>query len=308
MKVYNNLDEFSGVSNPVVTIGIFDGVHIGHRKLLKRILDSAREINGEAVLLSFFPHPRVILQPELGDLRLINTLDEKISLLQNIGIQHVIIHPFDVEFSNISSEDFVRNILVKKLKVKRLVIGYDHRFGKDRSGSFELLQSDGILYGFEVEEIPAQDIQHINISSSKIRQALKDGDINRANEFLGYEYFIRGTVVSGDQIGRMIHFPTANIYIEEKYKLIPSEGVYAVKVNVRNQWFSGMLNIGHRPTLPGKEFSIEVHILDFNEEIYGESIQVNLIRRIRDEIKFEDLIALKEQLLKDKETIKTILQ
>ena len=302
------MEEFSGAKNPVVTIGIFDGVHVGHRKILSRLLESAKEIDGEAVLLSFFPHPRVVLQPDSGELRLINTLDEKISLLSDLGLQHVIIHPFDLEFSNIPSDIFIKEILVEKLKTKRLVIGYDHRFGKDRSGSFEQLRRDGEKYHFEVEEIPAQDIQQINISSSKIRNALIEGDIIMANEFLGYQYFLRGIVVRGDQIGRKMNFPTANIFIEEKYKLIPREGVYAVEVKIRNSWYSGMLNIGHKPTFPGKDFSIEVHILNFNEEIYGQSIQLNFVKRIRDEIKFENLNALEEQLKRDKETIKSILK
>jgi len=297
------LDEFSGIANPVVTIGIFDGVHKGHQKIIKRIIESGRELNGESVLLSFFPHPRTILKPENGSLRLINTLDEKISLLDSLGLQNIIIHPFDLEFSNIPSEDFVKNILVDILKVKKLIIGYDHRFGKNRSGSFELLKKDSVKYNFELEEIPAQDIKQVNISSSKIRNALLDGDIELANEYLGYQYFMKGTIVKGDQIGRGINFPTANIYIEEKYKLIPNEGVYAVKVKVRGIWFHGMLNIGHRPTLPGRGFSIEVHILNFNDDIYGETIQVNFAKRIRNEIKFDNLNSLEKQLIKDKETV-----
>lgn len=270
-------------------------------------MESARELNGEAVLLSFFPHPRTVLQPEKGDLRLINTLDEKISLLDSLGLQNIIIHPFDKDFSEIESEDFVKKILVDKLKVKKLIIGYDHHFGKGRTGSYELLQSESLKYNFELEEIPAQDIQEVNISSSKIRNALFEGNVELANEFLGYPYFMRGIVVKGDQIGRRISFPTANIYIEEKYKLIPREGVYAVKVNIAGSWHLGMLNIGHRPTLPGKDFSIEVHILDFNEEIYGETIQVNLLNRIRDEIKFDDLSSLQNQLVKDRSLVKSLL-
>jgi riboflavin kinase/FMN adenylyltransferase len=301
------LDEFTDVKNPVVTIGIFDGVHLGHQKILSRLIDSARELNGEAVLLSFFPHPRTVLQPEKGDLRLINTLDEKISLLNSLGLQNIIIHPFDKAFSEIESADFVKIILVDKLKVKKLIIGYDHHFGKGRTGSFELLKSESLKYKFELEEIPAQDIQDVNISSSKIRNALFEGDVELANEFLGYPYFMRGTVIKGDQIGRKINFPTANIYIEEKYKLIPREGVYAVKVKVADSWFAGMLNIGHRPTFPGKDFSIEVHILDFNEEIYGKTIQINLLKRIRDEIKFEDIDSLQNQLIKDRTTVKSLL-
>ena len=307
MKVYNHLDEFSETINSVLTIGIFDGVHKGHQEILRRLIESAKEINGEAVLLSFFPHPRTVLQPELGDLRLINTLDEKINLLDAYGLQNIIIHPFNKEFSNIPSEDFVKDILVDKLKVKKIIIGYDHRFGKNRSGSFDQLKKDSIKYNFDLEEISAQDMKDIHISSTKIRNALFEGDIDLANDFLGYQYFMRGTVVKGDQVGRGINFPTANIYIEEKYKLIPCEGVYAVTVTIENTVYRGMLNIGHRPTLPGKDFSIEVHILDFNDDIYGKTIQVNFVKRIRDEIKFDNLNSLEEQLKKDKETVNTLL-
>lgn len=308
MKVYNHLDEFNQVKNSVVTIGIFDGVHLGHQKILKRLLEKAKSSDGEAVLLSFFPHPRIILQPDKGDLRLINTLDEKISLLSKIGIDHVIIHPFDMNFANIPSEDFVEKILINKLKLKTLIIGYDHHFGKDRKGSLEMLKTESLKFGFNLEEIPAEDIDEVHISSSKIRHALIEGKIEQANAFLGYRFFMRGTVIKGDQIGRKIGFPTANIYIEEKYKLIPKEGVYAVNVFVGNNWYTGMLNIGHRPTLPGKDFSIEVHILNFNDDIYGETIQVDMIERIRDEMRFENLEALQSQLTKDKEYIKAILQ
>lgn len=301
------MEEFRQVKNSVVTIGIFDGVHLGHQKILHRLIDRAESSDGESVLLSFFPHPRIILQPEKGDLRLINTLDEKISLLSTIGINHLIIHPFDIEFANIPSEDFVEEILIKKLRVKTLIIGYDHHFGKDRKGSLEMLQTESLKFGFNLEEIPAEDIDDVNISSSKIRQALMEGNIGQANVFLGYRFFMRGTVVKGDQIGRKIGFPTANIYIEEKYKLIPKGGVYAVKVFVGNSWFTGMLNIGHRPTLPGKDFSIEVHILNFNEDIYGETIQIDLMERIRDEIRFDNIESLQSQLIKDKEHVKAIL-
>lgn len=306
MKVYNHLDEFQQIHNPVVTIGIFDGLHLGHQKILNRLKECAKEINGESVLLSFFPHPRTVLQPEKSDLRLINTLDEKINLLSDLGIDHVIIHPFDLDFANIPAETFVDQILINKIGVKRLVIGYDHHFGKDRKGSFQQLTEESRKFNFDLEEIPAKDIDEVNISSSKIRKALLDGNVTLANTFLGYKYFFRGTVIKGDQIGRKIHFPTANVYIEEKYKLIPAEGVYAVKVLIREKEYSGMLNIGHRPTLPGKEFSIEVHILNFNDDIYGETIKVSLFQRIRNEVRFDDLSSLEKQLNKDRETVKTL--
>ena len=308
MKVYNHLNEFEGAINPVVTIGIFDGLHLGHQKILSRLRKAAEEMNGESVLLSFFPHPRVVLYPDQKDLRLLNTLDEKISLLQRTGLDHVILHPFDFKFSELTSDQFIRGILVEKIGAKKIIIGYDHRFGKGRVGSFEQLKKDHVAYGFEIEEIAAQDIENDNISSTKIRKALAVGDVNMANQFLGYNYFLRGTVIHGEKIGRSIRFPTANIYIEEKYKLIPCNGAYAVRVRLGERYFVGMMNIGNRPTVPGREFSIEVHILDFNEEIYGETIQVELVERIRDEKKFKDLTELENQLNRDKESVIAILK
>ena len=307
MKVYNHLDEYRSINNPVVTIGIFDGVHLGHQKILNKLIEAANEMDGQALLLSFFPHPRVVLNPDAGDLRLINTLDEKISLLDKLGLENIIIHPFDIDFSNITSEEFIEKILIDRLQVKKVVIGYDHHFGKNRTGGFEQLLKFAESHNFVVEEIPAQDIKDIHISSTKIRNALFDGLVEVANTYLGYSYFMRGTVIEGDKIGRSILFPTANIYIEEKYKLIPKNGVYAVKVKVLGKEFNGMLNIGNRPTVPGRDFSIEVHIFDFNDDIYGQTIEVALIKRIRDEIKFEDLSALQKQLNHDQETAKKLL-
>jgi riboflavin kinase/FMN adenylyltransferase len=308
LKIYNHLNEFKGAINPVVTVGIFDGLHLGHQKILKRLCKAAEEMDGESVLLSFFPHPRVVLYPDQIDLRLLNTLDEKISLLQRTGIDHVILHPFSLEFSELTSDQFIQGILVEKIGAKKIIIGYDHRFGKGRVGSFEQLKKDQSTYGFKIEEIAAEDIENDNISSTKIRKALATGDVMLANQFLGYNYFLRGTVVPGEKIGRNINFPTANLYIEEKYKLIPCNGVYAVLVRLGDRLLKGMMNIGNRPTLPGREFSMEVHILDFNEEIYREIIQVELIERIRDEKKFDDLIELESQLKQDKEKVISILK
>ena len=291
----------------MVTIGIFDGVHLGHQKILKRLIEAANEIDGQALLLSFFPHPRVVLNPDAEDLRLINTLDEKISLLDKLGLQNMIIHPFDIAFSNITSGEFIEKILIEKLLVKKVVIGYDHHFGKGRTGGFPQLLKYAKAHNFVVEEIPAQDIKDIHISSTKIRNALFDGLVEVANTYLGYSYFLRGTVIEGDKIGRSIDFPTANIYIEEKYKLIPKNGVYAVKVTVLDKEYNGMLNIGNRPTVPGRDFSIEVHIFNFNDDIYGQTIEVGLIKRIRDEEKFEDLSSLRRQLNLDRETAKKLL-
>ena len=307
MKVYRHLDDFIEVPNPIVTTGTFDGLHIGHRKIIHRIKELALEKEGENVILTFFPHPRMVLHPDDHDLKLLNTLDEKVKLFQEAGVNHLIIQPFTKEFSRTTSTEFVRDILVDKLKVNTLVIGYDHHFGRNREGSMENLQELKSLYNFQLEEIAAQDIDDINISSTKIRNALAAGEVDIANQYLGYEYFISGTVVEGEKIGSQIGFPTANIYIEEKYKLIPSNGVYAVRIGLGERNFSGMLNIGMRPTVNGKKRSIEVHIFDFDEEIYESPINVSLVKMIREEIKFESLEDLKKQLFLDRNKALNIL-
>lgn len=307
MKIYNHIDEFSGIDNPVVTIGTFDGVHVGHQKILQRVQEIAKKNQGESVLLTFFPHPRMVLFPEQNDIRLINTLDEKVGLLARTGIDHMIIHPFTPEFSKTTSLEFVRELLVKKIGAKKLVIGYDHHFGKNREGSFEHLKEFSHLYGFDVEEIPAQDVDHIHVSSTKIRKAIGRGDIDTANRYLGYDFLLKGTVVEGNKLGRTLGFRTANIYVEEKYKLIPDHGVYAVKVDILGQSFNGMLNIGTRPTVQGRDRSIEVHIFDFDREVYNETIGIAFVDRIRDEVAFNGLDELKEQLNKDKTAALNIL-
>lgn len=303
MNVYRHINEFSSKKNVVVTTGTFDGVHLGHKKIIEQVVNAAKKIDGESVILTFFPHPRMVLYPESNDLKLLNTIDERIELLKNSGIDHLIIHPFSMEFSRITSLDFVRDILVTKLNTKRLVIGYDHHFGKNREGSFHHLKEYGPLYGFEVEEISAQEIQQINISSTKVRSSLQIGEIQAANQFLGYPYFITGIVVDGEKIGRELGFPTANIKIKEDYKLIPAKGVYAVKIGVDEQVFSGMLNIGNRPTLNGEEETIEVNIFSFNEQIYNKPIRIEFFEKIRNEIKFNELSELQQQLNNDKQKV-----
>ncbi|HET6243870.1 MAG: bifunctional riboflavin kinase/FAD synthetase [Bacteroidetes bacterium] len=304
MRVYFSLDEFNEANNPVVTTGTFDGVHIGHQTIIKRLKELAEKENGETVLITFFPHPRMVLYPSDDSLKLINTQEEKIELLDKYGINHLIVIPFTKEFSRLSSIEFVRNILVNKVRTKKLVIGYNHHFGRNREGSFEHLKEFGPVYGFEVEEIPAQDMENVSVSSTKIRAALLEGDINTANSYLGHPYSLRGNVVLGNKLGREIGFPTANIKIPEKYKLIPANGVYVVDVIIENSRFQGMLNIGNNPTVNNnnKEQTIEVHIFDFSKDIYGQKIIVEFKDRIRDEIKFENLEQLKEQLEKDKKT------
>lgn len=300
MKVYTNIQEFKSAKNVVVTIGTFDGVHLGHKVIINQLKKAAQELGGESVLLTFFPHPRMVVFPDDNELKLLNTIEERKELLEKAGIDHLIIHPFSKAFSRLTALEFVRDILVNRLNTKKVVIGYDHHFGRNREGSFEDLVEFGELYGFSVEEIPAQDIQQINVSSTKIRTSLLAGEIHAATQFLGYPYFINGTVVKGDKIGREIGFPTANIKPDETYKLIPKNGVYAVKVVVNKNEYDGMLNIGIRPTLKGKNETIEVNIFDFDEEIYGQQIQIKFYERIRDEQPFEDLNELKNQLSIDK--------
>ena len=303
MNIYRHINEFCSQKNVVLTAGTFDGVHLGHKKIIDKVVQSAKKIDGESVILTFFPHPRMVLYPEGNDLKLLNTIEEKIELLQQSGVNHLIIHPFSVEFSRITSLDFVREILVNKLNTKKLVIGYDHQFGKNREGSFEHLKEYGPLYGFEVEEIPAQEIQQINISSTKIRNSLLIGEIQAANQFLGYHYFINGTVVEGSQVGRKMGFPTANIEVAEDYKLIPGNGVYAVKIVLENAIYNGMLNIGTRPTIKGNNVTIEVNIFNFNQEIYNKPIRIEFFEKIRNEVKFNELAELQQQLNYDKQKV-----
>lgn len=307
MKVYTNIDDFKGVKNPVVTTGMFDGVHLGHQKIISRLKEIAQENDGETVLLTFYPHPRMVLFPDDNELELLNTQQEKIELLEKYGIDHLIIYPFTKEFSRLTSVEFVRNILVNKIKTKRLVIGYNHHFGRNREGSFEHLKEYGPLYGFEVEEIPAKDIDHVEISSTKTRNALLAGDVKTANSFLGHFYSINGTVVEGLKLGRTIGYPTANIVVDDKYKLIPGDGIYAVKVQSDEGLFDGMLSIGNNPTVEGKGRSIEVNIFDFDTTIYGKNITIYFIERLRDEMKFSNLEELKVQLLKDEKDSHQIL-
>ncbi len=307
MKVYTNINDFKGVTNPVVTTGMFDGVHLGHQKIISRLKEVAQEQNGETVILTFYPHPRMVLFPEDNELELLNTQKEKIELLEKYGIDHLIIYPFTKEFSRLSSVEFVRNILVNKIKTKRLVIGYNHHFGRNREGSFEHLKEYGPLYGFEVEEIPAQDIDHVEVSSTKTRKALQAGDIKTATTFLGHLYSITGKVVEGLKLGRTIGYPTANIIVDDKYKLIPGDGIYAVKIKYEDITFNGMLSIGNNPTIEGKGRSIEVNIFDFDATIYGKDLTIYFIERLRDEMKFSNLEDLKNQLIKDEEDSHRIL-
>lgn len=307
MKVYHSISEFQNVSRPILTTGTFDGVHFGHKIIIDRLKEIAKNQNGETVLLTFSPHPRMVLFPDDHNLQLINTLDEKIKLLEQAGIEHLIIHPFTMAFSRTTSMQFVRDIIVNELNTHKLVIGYNHHFGRNREGSFEHLKEYAPLYGFEVEEISAQLIDDVSISSTKIRNSLLSGDVSKAADYLGYNYPLKGQVIEGQQIGRTLGFPTANLKVLDGSKLIPKDGVYAIHVEVKRQTFKGMMNIGNNPSLISKKHSLEVHIFDFDSDIYDEQIEVRFIKRIREEISFDNLDALKIQLEQDEDTAKAIL-
>lgn len=302
MKVYTNIADFGGVEKPIITIGTFDGVHLGHKKIVHRLCEVAEKEGGETVLLTFFPHPRMVLFPDDNDLKLISTQKEKIALLEKEGIDHLIITPFDKSFSRLSAAEYVREILVNQLNVFKVVIGYDHHFGRNREGDLEQLKELSKTYDFSVEEIPAQMIADTNISSTKARKALLGGDVATANSYLGHPFELSGIVVAGKQLGREIGFPTANIQIAEKYKLIPKKGVYAVTIQLKDSLHRGMLNIGENPTVDEENtaLKIEVHIFDFYDEIYNEAIQLSLMHRIREEKKFENIDELQKQLELDK--------
>lgn len=300
MKIYHSLDDFSALRNAVVTSGTFDGVHVGHQKIVHRLKEIAARTSGETVVITFWPHPQMVLHPEKTSLKLLNTFEEKADLLKHEGVQHLLRIPFTKEFSMISSLEFIQKILVETIGTKTLVIGYDHRFGHNREGSFEKLKLNAPSYGFEVEEISRQDVDHISVSSSKIREALAKTDVDTATQLLGRPYSLTGQVVKGDQLGRVLGYPTANIEIDSLYKLIPADGIYAVSVAHENRIYKGMLYIGPRPTVNGTKRVIEVNIFEFDKEIYGESITLNFHQWLRGDKKFDGLEGLKQQLHLDK--------
>jgi len=301
MKIYQQLTDFHPPHFSVVTSGTFDGVHLGHQKILRRLQELASSKQGETVLLTYWPHPRLILQPQDKSLRLLSTLSEKVKLLEEMGVDHLIILPFTEELSQMSSDDFIRSILVEKIQTKTLVIGYDHKFGKNREGSFEYLQSHSHLFGFAIEEISRQDVDDLGVSSTKIRTALAQGDISTANKYLGRPYDLSGQVVKGQQIGRSLGFPTANIQIADDYKLLPRDGAYAVHAEVNSIQYKAILNIGDRPTVDGEKKTIEAHLIDFEGDLYGQELRVYFQEFLREEKKFESLDALKNQLVVDRE-------
>ncbi len=301
MKVYHSIEEFKSKKNSIVTVGTFDGVHIGHKKIIDKLTTIAKEENGETVLLTFSPHPRLILQKECK-LKLINTQKEKIELLESYGLNHLIIHPFNKDFSRMSSLSFVRDILVNSINVKKLVIGYNHHFGRNREGNHKELIEYSNIYEFQIEKITKETLDNISISSTKIRKALESGDIEVANHFLGYPFSLCGKVTQGNKIGRTLGFPTANIHIDDQHKILPKNGSYAIHAYIRGQLKYGMLNIGINPTIKNFENTknIEVHIFNFSKYIYQENINLKFISFIRDEQKFKSLELLKNQLKKDK--------
>lgn len=301
MRIYHSPDDFVQLKYAVVTSGTFDGVHLGHQKILNRVKEVAERNGGETVVITFWPHPRLVLHPEDRTLKLLNTFEEKAALLKAQGIQHLLRIPFTKEFSQLSSADFIQRILVDTIGTKKLVIGYDHHFGKNREGSFGELKTNGKTFGFDVEEIPAQDIDHITVSSSKIRKALESGDAATATHFLGHPYSVTGLVVKGDKLGRVMGYPTANISVESHFKLIPADGIYAVRVQHGSRRHGGMLYIGMRPTVDGVQRTIEVNIFDFDADIYGETITVTFEALLRSDIRFKDLEALRNQLHLDKQ-------
>ena len=300
MKVYRSFEDFRPLQGAVVTQGTFDGVHVGHQKILSRLREMADSKGKETVLITFFPHPRMVLYPDDTSLKLLHTPEEKIEKMTESGIDHLLMVPFTREFSRLSSMQFIRDIIVNTIGAGTLVIGYDHRFGKNREGSLEDLREYAAMYGFEVEEIAARDVDEVHVSSTKIRDALTEGKVGLASRYLGYPYAVRGKVIRGHAVGRELGYPTANISVEEAYKLIPADGIYAVKVKSGEKKYGGMASIGFAPTFEGRKHAIEVNIFDFEEDIYGHTLSVEFIERIRAEEKFNSREALVEQLRQDK--------
>ena len=307
MRVHQSVENYDHKELlSVLTIGTFDGVHIGHQKIIERLNQIKSEDFERSMILTFYPHPRMVLDHS-KDIKMLTTMDEKVYLLEKFGLDDLIIEPFTKEFSRLSALDFVRNILVNQLNIKKLVIGYDHHFGKNREGNFEQLSEYGELYDFKVEEISAQEIENVSVSSTKIRKALENGEMEKANKYLGYNYLLTGKIITGQGIGRKINFPTVNLHIAEDYKLIPKKGVYVVRANFNNKSSFGIMNIGFRPTVGGKGQTIEIHLLDFNDDLYGSNMQIEVLMRLRDEKKFESIEELAAQISKDEESARNWL-
>ena len=301
MSKVKNIEIYNSTEPTVVTIGTFDGVHIGHQKIIKHLINTGKSKGLKSVILTFFPHPRMVLQKD-SNIKLINTIDERRNILDDLGLDYLVVKKFTHEFSRLSAENFVKGILVEELNAKKVIIGYDHRFGRNRNADINDLKTFGETFGFEVEEISAQDINDVAVSSTKIRLALMDGEIHKANAYLGYNFMLTGKVTKGKSLGKELGFPTANIEIKKDYKIIPKQGSYIVNSMIKDTLVYGMMNIGVNPTVNGSKQTIEVHFFDFDDDIYEDTIKIDLLHRIRDEEKFESLEALKLQLAKDKET------
>ncbi len=299
MNIFHKIQDFKSENPTIVTLGTFDGVHLGHKKIIERLFLNSKKSGYESLVLTFFPHPRMVLQDN-SEIKLLNTINEKAELLENIGLQNLVIHPFDQAFSQLTAEEFVKSILVNQFNIKKIIIGHDHRFGRNRSADINDLIAYGKIYNFEVEQISAEEIDEVSISSTKIRNALLEGEIKLANDYLGYNYFLSGTIVKGKQLGITIGFPTANLKIEEDYKLIPKNGVYIVKSFIDGKEVFGMMNIGTNPTVNGKSQTIETNFLDFEGDLYDKKLRIHFLKRIRSEEKFDSLDSLKKEIEKDK--------
>lgn len=307
MKIFNSIASYKSAKKAIVTIGTFDGVHIGHQKIIEKLTQKAKNLDCESLVLTFFPHPRMVLQGD-SDIKLLNTIDEKALLLEKAGVDNLIIHPFDQAFSRLTAEEFVSKVLVDAFHVKKIIIGHDHRFGRNRTATINDLELFGKQFDFEVEQISVQEINEVAVSSTKIRTALESGNVVLANTYLGYEYLLSGIVILGKQLGRTIGFPTANIQIQESYKLIPKQGVYIVKSSISGNVVYGMMNIGFNPTVNGTKLSVEVHFLDFDSDLYDKTLVISVLERIREEQKFESIDDLKKQLKRDKEYVISFLK
>jgi len=307
LKKYPSASAYKNDRQSIVTIGTFDGVHIGHKAILKRLVETAKKENLDSVVLTFFPHPRMVLQQK-SDIKLINTINERTQLLENTGLEHLVIHPFTHAFSRLTALEYVRDILVNSLKAKKIIIGYDHRFGRNRNADIDDLKEFGKTYNFEVEEISAKELDDVAISSTKIRKALNEGDIDTANSYLGYHFMISGEVIKGKAIGRTIQYPTANLKLKESYKLVPKNGVYVVHSLIEGKRIFGITSIGTNPTVGGKEKTIETHFLNFNEDLYGKEITIEFLKFIRDEETFDSVEILRQEIIKDEKFAKQYLQ
>jgi riboflavin kinase/FMN adenylyltransferase len=309
MQLHKDITKLPSFQKAVITIGSFDGVHLGHQTILKQLVDTAKNIGGSSIVITFFPHPKIFLGTHpTTPIKLLNTIEEKAVLLEKYGIDHLVLVPFNAEFAAMEAENYISDFLVRRFNPNTIIIGHDHRFGKERTGDFELMKKCSSKYGFDVIEIPEYILSDIAISSTSIREKINQGDLPEANSLLGYEYSLTGIITKGNQIGRTIGFPTANLSVLDNLKLIPCDGVYAVNVSLcGNENLKGMMNIGIRPTLDGKERSIEIHLFDFNKEIYNEALTVRIIQKIRDEKKFANLIELQDQLNSDQTTCLQIL-